>query len=156
MIDKMYEEILKNKRVIFQRTVTSESLNHLQLCAHNLIIKVLMLNENESIADSSNGTFRLQLILGKGRCGKSYILDSVIITLKNMHSYNDSNYLVIVPIGKAASNICRSTLHSNKEGLSLSVKGSYKELLGEKLAYLQQKYKDKLKLIFLDEFTMIS
>ena len=59
MIDKMYEEVLKNERVIFQRTVTSESLNHLQLCTHDLIIKALMLNENESIIDSGNSVSRL-------------------------------------------------------------------------------------------------
>ena len=62
----------------------------------------------------------------------------------------------MAPTGKAASNVSRSTLHSNQDGLALLVKGSYKKLLGEKLLYLQQKYKDKLKLMFLDKFTMIS
>ena len=71
MIDKMYEEVLKNERVIFRRTVTSESLNHLQLCAHDLNIKALMLNENESITDGGNGVSQLQLILGKGGYRKS-------------------------------------------------------------------------------------
>ena len=113
MIDKMYEEVLKNERVIFRRTVPSESLNHLQLCAHNLIIKALMLNKNDSITDGCNGVSWLQLILGKAACGKLYILDSVVTTLKNRHSYNDSNYLVIASTGKAASNVSGSTLHSN-------------------------------------------
>ena len=62
----------------------------------------------------------------------------------------------MAPTGKVVSNISRSTLYSNQDGLALPVKDSYKELLGEKLSYLQRKYKDKLKLIFLDEFTMIS
>ena len=90
-----------------------------------------MLNKNESIIDGGNGISQLQLILGKGRYGKSYVLDSIITTLKNRHSYNDSNYLVIVPTGKVASNVSELTLHSNQDGIALPVKGSYKELLGE-------------------------
>ena len=37
---------------------------------------------------------RLQLILRKGRCGKSYVLDSVVTIIKNIYGYSDSNYLV--------------------------------------------------------------
>ena len=70
--------------------------------------------------------------------------------------YNNKNYFVIAPIGKAASNTSSSTLHLNKEGLLLPIRGKYKELLGEWLSFLKRKYKNKLKLIFLDKFTMIS
>ena len=156
MIDQKYKEVMKSERLIFRRAVCSGTLNERQLCAHNLIIKALMLGENESVTDGGNDVSRLQLILGKGGCGKSYVLDSVVTTMKNMHNYNDDNYLVMAPTGKAASNVCGSTLHSNKEGLALPVKGSFKELLGERLTYLQRKHKNRLKLIFLDEFTMIS
>ena len=84
------------------------------------------------------------------------MLDSVAATLKSRHSCDDSNYLIMAPAGKAASNASGSTLHSNQDGLVLPVKGSCKELLGEKLARLQQKHEGKLKLMFLDEFAMIS
>ena len=55
MINKIYKEVLKNERILFRRTVCSKSLNNLQLYAHNLIIKALMLNKNESIIDGGNG-----------------------------------------------------------------------------------------------------
>ena len=62
----------------------------------------------------------------------------------------------MAPTGKAASNVSGSTLHSHKEGLLLPVHRKFKELSRECLSYLQRKLKGKLKLIFLDEFTMIS
>ena len=76
--------------------------------------------------------------------------------LKDRHSFNDENYLVMAPIRKAASGVCGLTLHLYKEGLSLPVRGKFKELMGALLSFLQYKYKDKLKLIFLDEWTIIS
>jgi len=78
----------------------------------------------------------LQLILSESSYGKSYILDSVPITIKNIYLYNNKNYFVIAPIGKAASNTSSSTLHLNKEGLLLPIRGKYKELLGEWLSFL--------------------
>ena len=77
-------------------------------------------------------------------------------TLKNMHNYNDTTYLVIVPIEKVASNICSLILHSNTKGLALPARNKFKELIRERLSHSQRKYKDKLKLIFLDEFAIIS
>ena len=53
------------------------------------------------------------------------------MTLKDTYSYNDENYLVMAPTGKATSNISGLTLHSNKEGLSLSIRGKLKELMSE-------------------------
>ena len=126
---------MKTKRSVFRRAIFSDSLNEHQLCAHNLIIKALLLNENESVTDGGNNVSYLQLILRKGICKKSHVLDSVITILKNMHSYNDLNYLVMISTEKVIPNIYGSTLHSHKEGLSLPIKGSFKELLGEKLIY---------------------
>ena len=73
------------------------------------------------------------------------------MTLKDRHSFNDENYLVMAPAEKAASGVYGSTLHLYKEGLSLLVRGKFKELMGASLSFLQCKYKDKLKLPFLDE-----
>ena len=56
-------------------------------------------------------------------------------------NYNNSNYLVISLTRKAVSNVCGSTLHLSKEGLALSAKGSFKELVGKRLTYLQEKHK---------------
>ena len=98
----------------------------------------------------------MQLLLGKGGSGKSHVLDAVITTLKENENYADENFLVMAPTGKAASNICGSTLHSNKEGLSLPIKKGYKKLSAKRLAYYQEKYKGKLKLVVIDEYTMMS
>ena len=64
---------------------------------------------------------RLQLILEKDGHGKSYALDSVAMILKK----------VMTPTRKPTLNVCRLTIHSHKEGSSLPVIGSFKELLGK-------------------------
>ena len=115
---------------------------------HDLAIRAVLLDEDELIVDSGNDISRLLLYLGQGGCGKSYVLDSIVTTLKHKHSFNDKNYLVMAPTEKVASGVCGSTLHSHKEGLSLLVRGKFKELIGASLSFLQCKYKNKLKLIF--------
>ena len=147
---------METERSMIRRAVCSDLLNEWQLCAHDLIIRVLMLNENQSVKDRINNASWLQLILSKGGYGKSYLLDSVMTMLETMHGFNNSNHKVMAPTGKAASNACRSTTHSYKEGLSLPVKGSFKELLGKRLTCSKIKYKNNFKLVVLDKFTMIS
>ena len=136
MIDKKDEDIIKSKRTIFRRQVLLDSLNEYQSFAYDLIIIALLQDENESVTDGRVGISHLQLILGKGDYRKLYVLDSVITTLKNTYSYNDENYLVIAPIGKAVSNVSGLALYSNKEGLSLPVREKFKELIGERLSFL--------------------
>ena len=53
---------------------------------------------------------------------KTHVLDVVITTLKENDNHVDENFLVMAPTGKAASNTRGSTLHSNKEGLSMPAK----------------------------------
>ena len=62
----------------------------------------------------------------------------------------------MAPTGKAASNVCGSKLHSHKEGLALQLTEAYKKLQRKSLAYLQKKYFNKLEIIFIDEWPMIS
>ena len=52
--------------------------------------------------------------------------------------------------------MCGSTHHSNKEGLSLPVKKGCKKLSAKRLAHYQDKHKGKLKLVVVDEYTMMS
>ena len=61
-----------------------------------------------------------------------------------------------MPSERTAPNLCRLTMHLCKEGSSLPIKGSFKGLLGEMLVYLKRKHDDNLKLVVLDEFTMIT
>ena len=42
---------------------------------------------------------------------------------------------------KVVLNICSLTLHSNTEVLALPVRNKFRKLVGERLSYLQQKYK---------------
>ena len=75
-------------------------------------------------------------MIGKGGVGKSYVLDSVISTLKREYSKDDDKYLIMAPTGKAASNINSSTIHSHSEGLSLPICSKLNDLKGDRLAYL--------------------
>ena len=83
-------------------------------------------------------------------------LDKAIPALKEKDNRADGNFLVMSLTGKAASNMCGSTLHSNKEGLSLPVKKGYKKVPAKRLAHCQEKHKGKLKLVVIDEHTMMS
>ena len=81
----------------------------------------------------------LQLLIEKGGMEKSYILDSIITTLKEWYSYDDEKYLIIALTGKAALNICSLLIHLYKEGLSLPTRGKQTDLKGERLDYFQNK-----------------
>lgn len=155
-IEIRHKRLLESSRVINRRSVNKNSLNQRQRMAHDLIINALKLNAGESMTNGGNDVSRLQLLLGKGGSGKSHALDAVITTLKENDNYADENFLVMAPTGKAASNMCGSTLYSNKEGLSLPVKKDCKKLSAKRLAHCQDKHKGKLKLIVIDECTMMS
>jgi hypothetical protein len=154
-ISVKYDEILKLSRVVNRREVCKSRLNVKQRMAHDLIVRAMTLEDGQSKTDGGNDVSRLQLVIGKGGAGKSYVLDSVISTLKRDYGKDDDTYLVMAPTGKAASNICGSTIHSHDEGLSLPTRGKLNDLKGERLKYLQNKYKN-LELVIMDEFTMIS
>ena len=49
----------------------------------------------------------------------------------------------------------RSTIYSYSEGFSLPSRGKLNDLKGDRLIYLQNKYKNA-KLVIMDKFTMIS
>ena len=139
---------MKTGRIVARREVSSEDLNFLQKCSHDLAVRAILLDKDKSIVDGGNDVSQLLLCLGQGSCRKSYVLDSIVMTLKHKHSFNDKNYLVIASTGKATSGVCGSILYSHKEGLLLLVREKFKELMGTSLSFLQCKYKNKLKLIF--------
>ena len=56
------------------------------------------------------------------------MLDSVITILINNNDYSDENFLVMAPTAKATLSMCRSTLDSREEGLSLPVCKRFKHL----------------------------
>ena len=79
--------------------------------ADDIIIRMLNLRENKSKIGSSREISRLKLLLGKNRSRKLYILDSVIILLKENNDFLDKNYIVIALTRKAALAISDSILY---------------------------------------------
>ena len=55
--------------------------------------------------------------------------------------------MIKVITGKSTSNILGLTLHSNKEVLLLFIREKFKELIGERLYFLERKYNHKFNLI---------
>ena len=143
---------LESARVINRRSVSKKNLNQQQEIAHDLIVKALKLSTGEYTTHSGNDVSRLQLSLGKGGTGKTHALEVVIATFKENDNCVDENFLVMAPTGKAASNMCGSTLQLNKEGLRIPVKKSRKKLEGKKLAHHQEKCKGKLKLVVTHDY----
>ena len=70
--------------------------------------------EVESVINSCNNASQPQLVFSQSSCRKSYVLD-IITILKNMHSFDNENYLVIASTGNVFSTISESTLHLCKK-----------------------------------------
>jgi len=130
-VTKKYEEILKSKWVINRRDVYKSRLNIKQRLTYDLIIRAMNLEEGHSKTDREGDVSRLQLLIGKGGAGKSYVLDSVISILKREYSKDNDKYLIIAPTGKAVSNINGSTIYSHSKGLSLPIHSKLNDLKGD-------------------------
>ena len=71
-----------------------------------------------SSTDGGDGIGRLQLLIGSGGSGKSYVLDAAITTLQKLYNWNDTNMIgVFATTGKAATNIGGSTIQNYTTGL---------------------------------------
>jgi hypothetical protein len=100
---------------------------------------------------------KLIILIGLGGTGKSTTVNAVITTLKQEHGWSDENYAVWATTGMAATNIHGSTVHSWKEGLGFPDEKMVKfmPLGATKLIEMQDRYKDKLRLVILDEYSML-
>ena len=83
------------------------------------------------------------------------MLGAVVTAQKENDNHGDENFLIIAPTRKSASSMCGSTLHSNKESLSLPAKKGYKKLSAKIFVCCQEKHKGKLKLVVIDECAMM-
>ena len=92
---------------------------------------------------------------GRGGAGKSYTINTILTTLVNEHGLGEDCYLKLATTGKAACVIGGYTVHSHKFGMGLPV-GDHKlkELSKNRLKDEQTRLK-KLKVIFLDEYSML-
>ena len=108
--------------------------------------------ENET---ESNSFSRLIIMNGRGEAGKSYTIDTILTTLVNDHDLDDDYYLKLATTGKAACVSGGYTVHSHKFGMGLPVgERKLNELSSNRLAE-EQKRLEKLKVIFLDEYSML-
>eukprot|EP00563_Minutocellus_polymorphus_P006490 CAMPEP_0181033346 /NCGR_PEP_ID=MMETSP1070-20121207/7207_1 /TAXON_ID=265543 /ORGANISM="Minutocellus polymorphus, Strain NH13" /LENGTH=196 /DNA_ID=CAMNT_0023110765 /DNA_START=504 /DNA_END=1092 /DNA_ORIENTATION=+ len=115
----------------------------------------LLLTDKTSSTDSGDGIGRLQLLLGKGGCGKSYVLDAVLTTLAEVHDVHLDEVAVFGTTGKAACLIQGSTVHSWSEGLCFPREAKdWKPLSGKSERQLQDRM-GKIRAVFIDELSML-
>ena len=141
-----------------RRNIQYEQLNERQRIAHNMVIHActpIIVNEEEEglTRDDTRNIGKLQILLGAGGTGKSYVIDSVITKLKEQHNWTENDYSIYATTGKAATNVNGSTFQNFTDGLGLF--GDKYSPLGERtLQRFQNRMKDK-KLIIVDEFSMM-
>ena len=137
-----------------RRSVLYDNLNSDQRVGHNMVLSACITPVNMSYSSDTSSIGKLQLLLGAGGCGKSFVIDSIITTLMNAHSWTEENFSVFATTGKAASNINGSTYQNFTDGLAMSPARRFSPLSARMLLRLQNKWKFK-KLIFIDEFSML-
>ena len=62
---------------------------------------------------------------GKGGTGKSYTVDSVLITLRNKYNIREEICLILATSEMAVTVISGATVHSLKHGLGISTGNKY-------------------------------
>ena len=135
--------------------VDKSCLNEHQRYAHDMIVAACLLPKGTSNVDDGDGICRLQILVGAGGCGKSFLIDSVLTTLTTRHGWNPSNYALYATTGKAATSINGSTLQNYTDGLCFFFNRPYKPLSSRTLEKMQLRMKD-LRLVIIDEFSMLS
>ena len=93
------------------------------------------------------------IVMGRGGTGKSTVITDV--EYKMEEEYGKESVLKLATSGVAAKVIGGSTAHSSKRGVALPVKTTFKKLKGKNLRHLQTNYAGKLRLVILDEFSML-
>ena len=153
-LEVQYNELmqleLQRERLEFLRS----NLNTRQKLAHDAICRATCLKEGESITDGGTDISRLMILTGVGGTGKSKVVDAIFTTLKKEHGYAVGSEIGnFATTGKAASVNDGSTIHNYGQGLGLPQK-EYFDLKGGSLTSLQKRYAN-LKVIFIDEFSML-
>ena len=84
-------------------------LNAEQRKAHDMILRACI-SEDISSTNGGEGLKRLQILLGAGGTGKSFVIASVITTLSKRYNWSTGNYSIHATTGKAATSIVGSTI----------------------------------------------
>ena len=140
-------------------SVLYTQLNDKQKDAHNFFVKAVfdIHSDKSSITDDplNPGFPRLQLLLGAGGCGKTFLIDAALTTLKTKLNIESNHILITATTGKAATSIGGSTIYSYSNGACIPTgRRKYTELQNRSLMRLQQRFEDILAVI-VDEFSML-
>ena len=85
-----------------RRDILRSSLkNDEQRQAHDLCVRACLLEHNERISSTDGGDDigRLQLVIGEGGTGKSYVIDAIVTTLIEKYGFNLSEIGIFAPTG---------------------------------------------------------
>ena len=134
-------------------------LNEKQKIAHNFFVKAVfdIHSDKSSITDDplNPGFPRLQLLLGAGGCGKTFLIDAALTTLKTKFNIESKKILITATTGKAATGIGGSTIYSYSNGACIPTgRRKYTELQNQSLMRLQQRF-DNILAVIVDEFSML-
>ena len=118
-----------------------------------IVSSCLQEDPSGSSTDEGDGIGRLQLLLGEGGVGKSFVIDAVLTTLKSKHDWSEDNFSVYATTGKAAISVGGSTVHNYKDGIGFFGE-RFRDLSPKTLQSFQARMRRK-KLIIIDEFSML-
>eukprot|EP00978_Attheya_sp_CCMP212_P024884 scaffold78991_cov48-Attheya_sp.AAC.2 len=128
--------------------------NEEQVLAHDTIVRAAL--QEPDVTAQNGGISKLIILIGVGGTGKSTTINGVITTLKLNENWDEDNYAVFATTGLAATNVHGCMVHSWQEGLGFPIEHKpYSELKGQTLKRMQAKFKDKLRLVILDEYSML-
>ena len=156
VLQEKWDHLLKDgvEQAARRRILRSE-LNEQQKHAHDVIVRAATLPPMQSSTDGGSDIGRLICVLGQGGSGKSHVADGVLTTLRESHGWGTTDFAVFATTGKAATVLDASTLHSCRTGLGLPVgKKVFAKLSSGLLQIFQERFKT-LKLVLLDEFSML-
>ena len=137
-----------------RRRVLVADLNAKQRIAHDMMVRACAIDEgDESETEGGTEIGRLQILLGAGGTGKSFVIDAVITTLADKYGWNDEQFSIHATTGKAATNIGGTTIQNYSTGLGFNA-DCFRPLGSQTLLRFQEKWK-KRKLIIIDEFSML-
>eukprot|EP00957_Ditylum_brightwellii_P017986 1355253-Ditylum_brightwellii.AAC.1 len=138
-----------------RRQMFRNQLNQNQCMIDGLVVRSTLLPSGKSSADGDSDVGRLHILFCQGGRGKPYVIDVILTTLTSEHNFTVDNYKVCAVTGKAATLIGGSTLCYHEEGFGLaSGRTSYSPLADKSLEDQHEKCKD-MKLLIVDEFSML-
>ena len=117
-------------------------MNKEQQWCHDVIIRACTLGQCNRLSRTDDGDDigRLQLMIGAGGCGKSYVIDCIVNTLVTKYGWKVEEILILATTGKAASGVGGTNAHTT---LKLPVRSDYRKLKKNALKDFQKALKNQ-------------